>query len=115
MKTKKQIAKLAEISYIDSVLDEKRVLRIAKQLGRSELKSYLKALRQSEDKKTVFVESNLELSGQEKMSFSKLYANKQVKFRVEPDLLFGVRIIEGDMVYNLNMKSALDQISKYLN
>lgn len=115
MKDKKKIAKLVEISYIDNVLNEERVLRIAKQLGRAELKNYLKALRLSEDKRTVFVESNFELSEQNKKSFVNLFADKRVKFRIEPNLLFGIRIIEDDMVYNLNMKSALDQISMYLN
>ncbi len=112
---KKQIDKLAEISYIDSALDQSRVNRIMKQLSRAELKRYLKALRKIEEKRTVIVESNFELSDENKKKFAELFPKKKVEFRIDVDLLFGIRVTESDMVYNLNMKNALDQIGLYLN
>lgn len=110
----KQIEKLAQISYSNNELDGDRVARIMQHLSRGELREYLRQLRRIEAKLTVYIDSNADLDAQSKKKFEALYPKKKVVFRVDPSLLFGVRITEGDMIYNLNMKSSLENIKMYL-
>lgn len=111
----KDIAKLAEISYIDNRLDGDRVSRIVKHLSRPELREYFRALKRQERKLVVYVDSNFELSAGEKKKFEELYPGRRVIFRIDESLVFGVRITEDDIVTNLNMKSSLEALKGYLN
>lgn len=112
---KKQIAKLAEISYIDNKLNADRVEKIISHLDKGELREYLKALRKQEQKLVVYIDYALELSEDNKKKFENLYPDKIVIFRNNPDLVMGIRITEDDMVYNFNMDNALGQIREYLD
>lgn len=112
---KKQIAKLAEISYIDNKLDAERVEKIIGHLDKPESRQYLKALKRQEKKLIVYIDHALDLSDENKKNFEQLFPGKKVIFRKDPDLLIGIRITEDDMVYNVNMNNALEQLKNYID
>lgn len=112
---KKIVAKLVEVSYNNGRLDEARVNRIVKILNRKDLSVYLKALKRQENRLNVFIDHSFNLSALDQEILIKLFPEKTVYFRKDPGLVWGIRILEDDKVYNLNMKSALEQMSIYLN
>lgn len=111
---KKQIDKLAEISYIDNKLDAGRVDKIISHLSRAQSRDYLKALKKKENKLIVYIDYALSLSEENKKKFGDLFPDKKVIFRSDPQLLMGIRVTQDDMVYNLNINSAFGQIREYL-
>lgn len=112
---KKLIKRLGEVSYIDNKLDEQRVNRIAEHLNRRELKEYIKSLKGLQSKKRVYVEYSNELSEEYKKAVEVLFPDKEVIFRENRDLLMGLRITEDDIVFNINLKNSLGQITEYFD
>ena len=111
---KKQIKQLVEASYVDNKLDRSRVNRIIAHLTARELRGYLKVLKRQEKRLYVFADSSFELSEQDKKSFAELFPNKNLIFGRDPNLIFGVRITNDDMLYNVNIKNSLEQIKTYI-
>jgi len=112
---KKQIAKLVEMSFVDEKLDSKSVNKIIQQLNGAELREYLKILQEQEKNLNVYVDHSFALSTEDKKQFAQLFSNRNIVFRQDPDLVFGLRITDRDKVYNFNMKNALDQIKAHIN
>lgn len=111
---KKDIKKLAEMSYNNNELNIDRVDEIVKHLNRKELRLYINSLKKVEKRKTVYIESASELNEKYKDELINLYGSKKVQFIENKDLLLGLRITENDMVYNLNLENSLQQFTKYL-
>lgn len=112
---KKVVAKLVEVSYNKGRLDEHKINKIIKILNRKDLREYLKALKRQESKNNVFIDHSFDLSDQDKQKLGNLFPDKTVIFRKDPGLVWGIRILEDDKVYNLNMKNVLEQMRIYLN
>jgi hypothetical protein len=111
---KKQIAKLVEMSFVDGVLDEHSVNKAIGQLDGRELREFLKILTEQEKRQQVYIDLTFAIKEGDKKIFRELFPGKRVVFRNDTDLVFGIRITDNDMVYNLNMKDALDQIKSNL-
>lgn len=112
---KKLIKKLAIASYTNNKLDEENVNRIAKNLNRRELREYIKALRDLQNKNTVYVDYSSELDDNYKRQIEGIFPNKAVIFRRNKDLILGIRITENDIVSNINLNNSLKQITMYFD
>lgn len=112
---KKKINQLAIISFEKNKINTETVEKITGKLNNKDFREYIKALKRVIAKTNVYVESATELSSQDKKSFEELFKNKSLVFRVNPELILGVRIIEDDMVYNLNIENSIIQIKDYLD
>lgn len=112
--TKKQIKQLVQKSYIKGVLDQNLALQIANKLKRGGLKKYIKELKNKEKAKTVVVEVPLEAKDKIYQNLKNVFPEKQVVFRKNADIISGVRIINNDLIYDLNIKNNFDKILEYI-
>jgi hypothetical protein len=109
---KKQIDKLVLVSYKDNFLDQKRVNRIATLLGRSDLKKYINGLKLNEKKKSLIISTPM--NNQDLRKFSKLFPNKKIILRKDPNLMLGVKVVDNDIVYEFTLKNSLDKIISHI-
>ena len=113
---KKIIKKLALESYTKDNLDSKKVDRIVKHLGRSDLKLYIKAIKNYEGSRTVTL---LLPSISDRISLvkeiEKLFPNKKIVIRIDENLIAGIRIIDNDSVYDFNMQNTLENLVSHVN
>lgn len=110
---KKLIKKLANASYVKNSLDVSRVNKIVANLSRRELREYIRVLKSLEKKFTVYIEHTNELSEVCRENLENLFKDKRIIFRRNDDLILGIRIIENDIIYNLNLKNSLKRIEGY--
>lgn len=107
--SKKLLNKLIDYSYKKNILNVKNVNNIVKLLSRKGLKHYIEALKKKERKLTVFIDvpmNNLIF----KDKFRKIFPNKKVVWSINPSLMLGTRIIDDDMLFEMNLKNTLDTI-----
>lgn len=113
---KKTIKKLAQSSYSKNTLDSGKITKITKNLKRSDLKVYIKNLKDLEAQKKVVVTVPSEDGMREiKAHFSKLYPDKKLVFNLDPTLLSGVKVVDYDNVYELSVKSFLENSIRTTN
>lgn len=111
--TKTIVRKLAHESYTRGVLDAKKVERVAKVLSKALLKDYIKELRNLERKNTVTIALPNLPDRKEQKSLRAVFADKKIRFVIDPSLLLGLRVIDGDDVYALNLKDTLLAVQAY--
>lgn len=106
---KKDIQYLIAASYTKDQLDEKKVLKIAKQLQRKDLKLYIRGLKLSEKKHQVSVAlPSASVYNTTKQIFFELFPGKTITVNEDKLLLLGARVVADDMVYDFSLKNALD-------
>ncbi|HSX40942.1 MAG TPA: hypothetical protein VLF68_05025 [Candidatus Saccharimonadales bacterium] len=113
---KKQLEQLVSQSYTQNNLDSEKVSEISKNLKRSELKQYIKALKAWEKSHsvTITLPSPLEDDSEHEL-FANIYPDKKLIFVYDPKLLVGVKITNNDLVYSADLKDILENISQYLH
>lgn len=111
---KKFIKKLAHNSFTDNKLDEKKVKVISSNLNRGRLKTYLREIKNISQKNTVYITipSNSTLTEDASKTFSRLFPGRKIEIRVDTTLIGGVRIENYDMIYDLSIKSRLEDSIK---
>jgi len=107
----KKLKILVAESYKNDVLDSNKIYGIADLLTRSELKQYIGALKDHENKKNVIVLTSFCLKDKR---FEKLFPNKKIVYKKDPSLMLGVKVVDNDNVYQFNLKNALDNIISYI-
>lgn len=113
--TKKQLDSLVLQSYIKDSLDAKKVSSIASLLTRFQLKEYIRGLKSFENQKTVnAILSHLPTKEQQNM-ISRLFPGKTIKYEVDKNLLIGIKIINNDQVFDLNLKDTLDNLLSFVS
>lgn len=113
--TKKQIRELAQKSYdANGKLDEKKALQIADKLKRLNLKFFIKELKKEEERRSVIIETPTVLKDQILKSLKDVFPGKKVILRKNPELISGVRVINNDLIYDLNLQNNFDKIIQYL-
>ncbi|MBI2189964.1 MAG: hypothetical protein HYU49_00290 [Candidatus Levybacteria bacterium] len=113
--TKKQLKDLALQSYTKDLLDQKKVESVARLLTRFQLKQYIRELRNSESQKTInIVLPHLPAKTDQQM-LSRLFAGKRIIYHVDKTLLLGIKIIDNDQVYDLNLKDTLDNLFTFVS
>jgi len=115
----KRIKKIAEGSFINNKLNPKIINLVSKKLKRSELKKYIKALRQIEKKKTIYLILP-EITDSKDIEYllnylKDFYPDKDVEIQKNPKLIAGLKIINDDLVYEYNVKDALNNLVSQIN
>ena len=112
---KKILDQLIGQSASGNSLDGKKVMKIADQLNRKQLKAYIDGLRRWRQKHTVIIETATQISANMKREFEAMFEGKKVAYRVRPDLIVGTRIINDDMIYEMSLKSTLQNMQQHIN
>lgn len=99
-------------SYKNDILNSNKAYAIADSLTRYELKQYIIALKNRENKKNVIVFTPFETNNDK--VFEKLFPNKKIIYKIDPSLVLGLKIINNDNVYEFNLKNTLDDIISYI-
>lgn len=114
--TKKQTRKLATISFNNNNLNIKTVNRIVKQLNRSELKSYIKALKEYEKSITVtLITPKIVNKTPLLKEMKKLFPEKNIQFKEDKSLIGGIKIVDNDVIYESNIKNRLENLVSFIN
>ncbi|MEK7517537.1 MAG: hypothetical protein AAB583_03225 [Patescibacteria group bacterium] len=107
--SKKFLKQLIKYSYKKNILNYENVSSVAKLLKRIDLKHYIEALKKQERKLSVFIDVPIN-DVNIKDKFRKIFPNKKVVWNIEPSLMLGTRIIDDDMLFEMNLKNTLDKI-----
>jgi F0F1-type ATP synthase delta subunit len=99
----------------DAHLDGTLVATIASHLTRKQLKEYLNALKRYEKKRKLIVDCSFVPTKEQEEMVRKQFPKKQVRFHTDPELLFGVRITDNDIVYDVNLKRTLELLEEYID
>lgn len=111
---KDRVKLLVKESYTDGTLDENKVLSITESLKRSELKAFIKEIKKIERKRTVIVATPYVPSETEQRSLTDLFPGKNLEFLADSSMLAGLKIINDDLITDINLKEKLKKISDYL-
>lgn len=114
--TTKKIQKLAEKTYLSENLNKGVLNKISTSLGRKKLKEYIKELKNIEKRKLVkiYVPSKKVLTNELENSLKKFFQNKKLSIIEDPSILAGIKIIDNDMVYELNLRDSLTHIIEHI-
>jgi F0F1-type ATP synthase delta subunit len=88
---------------------------VSDSLSRSELKEYLRYLKEIQSESLITVTSAHELSGFEKRKIEIEFEGKSVNYVVDSALLIGVKIESSDFSYELSANSRLENVLTHLN
>lgn len=97
-------------SYKNGQLDSGTVIRIAENLDRSQLKQYIKALKNAEKVNNVYVESPITNGKLYAETFQDVFPERNIKFSKNSSLIAGVKINYNDDVFEISIKNNLDRI-----
>lgn len=109
----KFIKKLSLASYTNEKLDEKKVNTIVKKLSKSELKSYIKFLKNLEKQKTVYIYLS-KMDTQIQNEFDKMFKDKKIIIQEDKSLIAGFKIIDNDIIYEQNIKNNMLNIVSFI-
>lgn len=104
-----QLIQLAEASFTNNQLDQKKVTDIAENLDRKTLKAYIRALKLAEKKRNVYIDLP-HGDVYNKSDFAQLFGDKNIIIKENPDLLLGMRITDNDMIHNYSLQNTLHQL-----
>lgn len=106
---------LALMSYNKDLLDEDAVNKIAAKLSRKDLKTFIRLLHAEEKKREVYVTSAAALNKNDKEKIEKLYQNKRVVYAIDSDMVSGIKIVENDEEYEINLNKTFHDIMRFLS
>ena len=113
---KSLIKLLAKKSIKNNRFDAVMIKKIASLLKRSDLKTYLKELKDLREKNTVYlsIPSNGILEEEAKKFFAKNFSGKQIEVTLDPSLIGGIRVRNYDMIYEISLKDELEKSLDYI-
>lgn len=111
----KKLKELAKQSYKNGKLDQEAVKYIADRLSRNDLKEYIRLLKQEEMKSQVFVTSAEKLSKEDLAKIQKLYPGMEINHSIDKSMLSGVRIVENNKEYEINLNRTFHDIIGFLS
>jgi F0F1-type ATP synthase delta subunit len=109
------VKKLVDDSFKDGKLIQENVEYIAERLSRKELKQYIHLLKEEELKKQVFVTSAETLSKEDLGKIQKLYPGMEIVSSVDKSMISGVRIVENNKEYEINLNRTFHDIIGFLS
>lgn len=113
--TKRQLKKLAYLSYTENNLDTKKINQIIKTLSRKELREYIKLLKIIEKEKTVtIITAKLFQDNDFLENVRKIFKDRKILIKEDKNILAGIRIIDNDNVYDYSLSNKIDNIVSYL-
>ena len=114
--TKRLIKKLATASFTNENLSFTKINRIVKFLNRSELKAYIKDVKNYRDSKTIIlITSKLLEKDRLIKDLNKLFPDKKILLKEDKSLIAGIKIINKDIIYESNIKNTLQNLVSFIN
>lgn len=115
--TKKQIKQLAEWSFGQNYLDEKKVNRIMKIIDKKkDIKEYIRYLKIFDNQRKVVISvPNLLDQKNVQKSFSRVFPKKRIIIVEDPGLVAGLKIKNGDEIFDYNLRNTLDSLNDFIN
>ncbi len=110
MINKKLLKQLILISYKRGELDNVVVSEIADKLSRQDLKQYIRALKNAEKLRNVYIESPLEMPKSLSATIKNSFPDKNIVNINNPSLLVGTKIVYNDDVFEMSLKNSLETI-----
>lgn len=110
--TTKKIKLLLISCYDNNKLNREKVLNIAKNLKRIDLKRLVRELKACEAEKSIVVTLSSEIYNKE--PFRSYFPNKSLIFKYDPTLLVGIRIEYNDNVYDFSLKNILEKEEAFI-
>lgn len=107
---KKLLKQLVLISYKKGELDNETVSKIAEKLDRTQLKLYIKSLKNAEKLRNVYVESPFEIQKDTIREIKSMFPDKKIIIENNSELMTGTKITYNDDVFHMNLKNSLDTI-----
>ncbi len=107
---KKLLKQLLLISYKNGELDSETVAKIAEKLDRTQLKQYIKALKNAEKLHNVYVETPFSENKTMMDSFKSIFPNRKIQNLQNSSLIVGTKISYNDDIFEVSLKNNLDQI-----
>lgn len=101
-------------SYSKEELDKGRVLKIANNLNRRQLKEYIKALKNEENKRYVDVTLPYKPSDKEEETIKNLFPKKKINFFQKPSMIAGIEVRNEDEIFSLSLEDELDNILEHI-
>ncbi len=111
---KKFLQQLVLASYTKDGLDAAKAHKIASFLRRGELKQYIRTLKMNEQRNSIVVTTARPMPKNDEEAFKKVYPDKKILTHTDPSLLLGLRIQDNDIIYEMNLKDTLDNMSEYI-
>lgn len=114
--TKKQIDKLVLESFTGNNLNLKKVEKVALQISRKDLKSYIRALKDWQRRNSIDIIATNEKykKNLNHEMVKKIFPKKKIIYSIDPTLITGMRIVDADMVYDFNLKNTLENIVEHI-
>jgi len=116
--TKKQIKSLALASFTKNNLDLKKVKRFTSKMTIRDLREYVKYIKAFDLQKKVYVlVPNLSEIDKPKMQkeFTKLFPNKKIIYKEDPEIILGIRVVNNDKVYDFNLQNSFENMRDIAN
>lgn len=114
----KRIQNLVLKSYTEGELDKSKAAKIASTLSRSELKNYIRGLKNFESERTVtIIVPSVKMINKDELEvqFGEAFPGKKIVIKTDPELIVGLKIINNDLIYELSLKDTLDSLKEYLS
>lgn len=111
--TKKFTKELVQASLTNERPDAKKVEEIAKRLKRSDLKAYLRALKVQIARNSITITTARPVGAEIRKELTKLNG-KNVYFKVDENKLFGVEVVDNDMVYDATLRKTFDDVVNFV-
>lgn len=113
---KKQLEDLLlQASYKNGELDDDTVKKIADKLNRNMLKMYISLLKKEEKKKIVFVTTPKPMPSSDRDKIKALFPKKKIFEEIDPQMISGIKIIENDEAYDLDLNKTFHDIIRFVN
>ena len=112
----KRIKELVLSSYSNNILDNKKVEKISGLLPRSELKKYIKALKNKEERKKIHIAvPKASIYNKTKQIFIDIFPDKEIYVTEDRLLMLGAKIKYADMVYDFSLGKRLDDFLDFID
>lgn len=109
---KKLLKQLLAISYKNGQLDNQIIAKIADKLDRNQLKQYIKALKNAEKLKNVYIQTPFGDKRKIINDFKNVFSGKNIIHLKNSSLIVGAKINYNDDIFEISLKNNLDQILK---
>jgi F0F1-type ATP synthase delta subunit len=113
--TDKTLKNLVKLSYNNDQLDQESIEQISQRLSRFDLKRFIRLLKDEEKKKEIFVTSAKALTTTDVEKIKKLFPEKRVVTAVDSSMINGVKIIENDEEYKIDLNGTFHDIIRFLS
>lgn len=113
--TKKQIHKLAELSYSEQQLDIEKVDVVVKKLSHEDLREYIKEIKYIEQERSVVVTIPYSADDTTKNTFSVLFPDKKIVYNIDPKILPGIRIQMNDLLYEMSLTERIEKLVSHIH